>query len=174
MTIGISTLDGNRDGRISRAEWHGTSARFTALDDDRNGFLTGSEMYGDEPTPELFTSVDVNRDGSIARQEWHWSQSSFDQRDSNRDERLSREEFVGARAPFTSRNATVRAGYERGIADGRQAGKEDRAVNRWDLEGQRELEQADAGYHVGLGPRAEYQAGYRDGFRMAYREGFGR
>ena len=131
-------------------------------------------MYGSEPGPELFTTVDVNQDGSIARREWHWSQASFDQRDTNHDGRLSREEFSPAPTPFTARNSTTRAGYDRGVLDGRQAGKEDRAVNRWDLEGQRELEQADAGYHPGLGPREEYQAGYREGFRLAYREGFGR
>ena len=42
----------------------------------------------------------------------------------------------------------------------------------WDLEGQRELETADSGYQPGLGPKVEYQAGYREAFRRAYREGW--
>jgi Ca2+-binding EF-hand superfamily protein len=182
--------DDNRDGRIARSEWRGTAERFAVLDRDRNGFLTENEAEGNEPPADLFSSVDVNRDGSIARQEWQWSQPSFDQRDTNRDGRLSREEFAASSSPSMSRSpstpsrspsggpsfssATSRAGWERGMEDGRQAGKEDGARHQWDLEGQRELEQADAGYHAGLGPRAEYQAGYREGFRQAYREGFGR
>ena len=48
-------LDDNNDGRISRAEWHGTADLFAALDDDRSGFLTPNEMYGDEPPPDLFS-----------------------------------------------------------------------------------------------------------------------
>ncbi|OFW22289.1 MAG: hypothetical protein A3G21_01740 [Acidobacteria bacterium RIFCSPLOWO2_12_FULL_66_21] len=52
---------------------------------------------------------------------------------------------------------------------------EDKSVNggKWDLEGQRELEQADAGYDQRLGAREDYQAGYRAGFRLGYRQGFG-
>jgi len=166
-------LDANNDGRISKAEWHGTAERFAALDDNRDGVLTAAELRGgNEPPPDLFTSIDVDRDGSISRQEWHWSLRSFQDRDSNRDGQLSRGEFTGSEPPV-SRSSTYRAGYDRGVVEGRQAGQEDKAINRWDLEGQRELEQADSGYHAGLGPRAEYQAGYREGFRRAYKEGFG-
>ena len=121
-------LDENQDGRIARAEWHGTADRFAAMDDDRNGFLTANEMYGDEPPADLFSSLDINRDGSIARQEWHWSLPSFDQRDVNRDGRLSRAEFAGADA-LAARSQTYRAGYERGGLEGRQAGTEDRSRN---------------------------------------------
>jgi hypothetical protein len=167
-------LDANRDGRVSRAEWHGTAERFAALDDNRDGVLTAAEIRGggNEPPADLFSSVDINRDGSVTPQEWHWSRRSFDQRDANRDGRLSRNEFSGTET-LTSRSSTYRAGYDRGVAEGRQAGIEDKSRNTWDLEGQRELEQADSGYQPGLGPRAEYQAGYREGFRRAYREGFG-
>jgi len=56
-----------------------------------------------------------------------------------------------------------------------KAGREDKTINggKWDLEGQRELEQADSGYRNELGTRTDYQAGYRAGFRVGYREGFG-
>lgn len=68
-----------------------------------------------------------------------------------------------------------RTGYECGLSEGRAAGREDRARNQgWDLEGQRELEQADSGFDPRLGPRPEYQAGYREGFRRGYRDGYGR
>ena len=166
-------LDTNNDGRVSRAEWHGTAERFTALDDDRDGTLTRAEMRGsNEPPSDLFSSVDVNRDGSVSTEEWHWSRASFTARDTNRDGRLSREEFAGS-AVQKEQGTAYRAGQERGLADGRAAGREDRQRNQgWDLEGQRELEAADAGYQARFGSRQEYQAGYREGFRRGYREGW--
>ena len=91
-------------------------------------------------------------------------------RDANRDGRLTRDEFVGIAGTRTS---AFRAGYDRGLTEGRAAGREDRARNQgWDLEGQRELVQADSGYQASMGPREEYQAGYREGFRRGYREGW--
>jgi Ca2+-binding EF-hand superfamily protein len=167
-------LDTNNDGRISRAEWHGTAERFDALDDNRDGLLTRTEVRGgNEPPPDLFASVDVNRDSRVTRDEWHWSAATFDARDTNRDGVLTRAEFSAE--PTQARSEAWTRGRERGLADGRQAGKEDkeRNGNVWDLEGQRELETADAGYDTRFGPRADYQAGYRDGFRRGYREGFG-
>jgi hypothetical protein len=157
---------------VARAEWHGSLARFQALDDNRDGMLTRAEVFGVEPpAADLFSSVDVNRDGAITQNEWHWSEDSFRQRDANRDGRLNRDEFVTTAA---KRSGAFTAGYNRGQNDGRNAGREDRQRNQgWDLEGQTELEAADAGYTPQLGARGEYQAGYRDGFRQAYREGYG-
>lgn len=169
-------LDVNRDNRVSRDEWHGTRASFDLLDDNRDGVLTRVEVFGAEAPPDLFTSVDVNRNGTIARDEWHWSLGSFDRLDKNRDGRLSREEFAGSVVGTTgvARSQAYQAGHARGLIEGRAAGREDRERNQgWDLEGQRELEQADSGYEVRMGARADYQAGYRDAFRVSYREGFG-
>jgi hypothetical protein len=110
---------------------------------------------GNEPPPDLFTSVDVNRDNTLSRDEWHWSRASFD----------------GGTEAATSE--AWRIGRDRGLIEGRQAGKEDMEHGvGWDLEGQRELETADSGYQASFGPRADYQAGYREGFRQGYREGF--
>jgi hypothetical protein len=68
----------------------------------------------------------------------------------------------------------MQAGYDRGLSEGREAGRADKANNYgWDLDGQTELERADSGYSSQLGSLADYQAGYREGFRLAYREGFG-
>ena len=166
-------LDANNDGRVSRAEWHGTPERFDTLDDNRDGFLTRAEIRGTtEPPPDLFTSVDVNRDNRITRDEWHWSRASFDGRDDNRDGVLTRAEFSG-QTTATRTEAWIQ-GQNRGLAEGRQAGKEDKQLrNAWDLEGQRELETADSGYEPRFGSKAEYQAGYREAFRRGYREGFG-
>ena len=166
-------LDMNGDNRVSRSEWHGTAARFTTLDANRDGFISRVEMIGSDAPPDLFVSVDINRDRLITADEWHWSRASFNALDLDRNGRLSREEFSGvASQPVTS--AAYKAGQARGLIEGRQAGREDKELrNQWDLEGQRELEQADSGYDPGIGPRAEYQAGYREAFRRGYREGFG-
>jgi Ca2+-binding EF-hand superfamily protein len=166
-------LDANRDGRIARDEWHGSPSRFALLDENRDGFISRTEMLGTAAPPELFSSVDMNRDRSITTDEWRWSKASFDRLDVNRDGRLSTQEFQQNASPAPARSAAYRAGSERGLLDGRQAGREERLNNRaWDLEGQTELEQADAGYQPGMGPRADYQAGYREAFRRAYREGW--
>jgi Ca2+-binding EF-hand superfamily protein len=170
----FSDLDDNRDGRVSKDEWHGGAARFAALDANRDGLLTPDEILGTAPPADLFSSVDINRDRIVSRDEWHWSRASFDQRDLNKDGRLSAQEFDGSAAPI-ARTPAYRGGYERGTADGRVAGREDRiGTGRWDLEGQSELEAADAGYKAEFGARANYQVGYRDGFRRGYREGWER
>jgi Ca2+-binding EF-hand superfamily protein len=168
----FADLDVNKDNRVSRSEWHGGTNAFNTLDANKDGVLTRGELDDDVgPPADLFASLDVNRDGSIALNEWHWSRRTFDERDTNRDGRISRTELTGT-GSLASRSQAYRGGYDRGVIEGRQAGKEDGARRTWDLEGQQELEQADSGYESRLGSRADYQAGYREGFRSAYREGF--
>jgi Ca2+-binding EF-hand superfamily protein len=170
----FADLDVNRDGRVARNEWHGSTAVFDALDSNRDGVLTRAEAVGTEGTPQdEFRSVDVNADGFVARNEWHWNAAAFDRLDTNRDGRLSRQEWDSSPDTALPRQTPAyRAGYDRGRQEGVQAGREDKPRGR-DLEGQRELEEADSGYQNNIGPRAEYQAGYRAGFRRGYREGFG-
>lgn len=171
----FADLDTNRDGRLTRSEWHGSVAVFDALDANRDGVLTRAEAVGTgNDARDEFRSVDVNGDGVIARNEWHWNAAAFDRLDANRDGRLTRQEWDNSPATvLPQQTPAYRAGFERGRQDGIQAGREDKPRG-WDLEGQRELEQADAGYQGSMGNRAEYQAGYRNGFRRGYREGFGR
>lgn len=169
----FNEMDDNRDGRVTRQEWRGSAATFDALDGNRDRVLSGNEL-DDSGTPSIdFSSVDANRNGSISRDEWHWSEATFTARDANRDGRLTQAEF--GQAGQENRGAAYRGGYDRGLAEGRAAGREDRERNQgWDLDGQRELENADSGYEQRLGLRADYQGGYREGFRLGYREGFGR
>jgi Ca2+-binding EF-hand superfamily protein len=169
----FDNLDGDRDGRLARQEWHGGRARFDALDHDRDGTLTRAEVVGspDETAPDLFTSVDANRDGGITRDEWHWSRASFDARDPNSDGRITREEAATGAVPVGLEQAH-RDGYERGVADGRLAGQRDRERGiESSVESHPEWVRADGGYPEGSAARVAYQAGYRDGFRRGYREG---
>jgi hypothetical protein len=173
-------LDGNRDDRVSRSEWRGDRAGFDRLDENRDGYLTRAEMASPDAIVDDFASLDSDRNGVISRGEWLQSAASFERLDSNHDGRLTSIEYAASRAGgsratrATPQSAAWRAGYERGMTDGRTAGREDRSRNQgWDLDGQRELEQADAGYRDALGARADYQAGYRAAFRIGYGEGFG-
>ena len=134
-----------------------------------------------------FRGMDTNNDGTITRREWRGNARSFSRLDTNNDGVLSGTEVwtpatlekIGkppaSRADdLADKNPAYRAGHERGLTDGRQAGKEDKTLrNKWDLDGQSELEQADAGYAQELGLRVDSQAGYRAGFRLGYRQGFG-
>jgi Ca2+-binding EF-hand superfamily protein len=173
-------LDRNRDGRVSRNEWGRDRASFDRLDENRDGYLTRAEMASPDDSVDDFATLDSDRNGVISRGEWLQSAASFERLDTNRDGRLTASEYNGRGNGGTvstvpsAQNAAYRAGYERGMTEGRAAGREDKTRNGgWDLEGQRELEQADSGYRDSLGARADYQSGYRTAFRIGYREGFG-
>jgi hypothetical protein len=174
--------DLNRDGVLSGSEiWpegvpEGTSGRFEPADPT-------------DPLLQSFLRIDRNHDGIISRSEWTSDPTTFTRVDANADGVITRPEYLGegwaAESPATSAPAApsteprrntraYQSGFDRGLADGRQAGREDKELrNSWDLDGQRELEQADAGYEAAMGARTDYQAGYRAGFRAGYRQGFG-
>ena len=192
--------DANGDGVLDRREWRGSAREFRQLDINRDGELSGTEIWiqprnqGNSEEAqrrddllEAFHRADRNGDNRLAPAEWWNDRASFNRIDVNRDgvltpgEVLSTTEAINvpqagtaASADPTIQTRAYRGGYERGLVEGRQAGKEDKELrNHWDLEGQRELEQADSGYTNDLGRRDEYQAGYRAGFRLGYKQGFG-
>lgn len=178
-------MDRDNDGVITRAEWRGSDESFRQQDSNDDGVLSGDEVrvtrwrdrdpYDDEGLPERrrFAALDRNDNGVITSGEWDRQADEFRALDTDGDGVLTRQEYRESRVADMS--PAHRAGRERGLVDGRQAGREDRTVNGgvWDLDGQRELEEADAGYNASMGPRADYQEGYRAGFRAGYREGFG-
>jgi Ca2+-binding EF-hand superfamily protein len=189
-------MDADHDGVITRSEWRGNDESFREHDTNHDGVLSGDEVWvpaAREPENvqdrsrreeriARFNRADTDRDGWISLREWTGSRAMFDRMDRNHDEFISRNEFLDfaiERPVGTSgsqaETGAYRAGYQKGLEEGRQAGREDKTVNggKWDLEGQRELEQADSGYRNELGARSDYQAGYRAGFRLGYREGFG-
>jgi len=186
-------MDRDHDGVVTRAEWRGNTQSFRQHDTNRDGVLSGTEVAPNQAENEAerrrregidygFTRADQNRDGRISRDEWSGNTAEFTRMDRNTDGIVTREEFGGSSdgtAPTSGERRptpSYQAGFAKGIVEGRDAGRADRglgASGRWDLEGQRELEQADSGYYPAIGPREEYQTGYRAGFRLGYKEGFG-
>jgi hypothetical protein len=90
-------LDFNNNGRVERAEWHGSNAAFDDLDRNRDNNLSRFEMAGGTDWTndrfDEFANLDFNRNNALSRDEWHWSRASFNQRDLNRDGILTRREF---------------------------------------------------------------------------------
>ena len=182
--IEIQQMDRNRDGIVTRAEWQGPDGAFRLHDTNKDGVLSGNEVWDanrGNNRVDRFRDFDVNNDGVITRNEWHDTYVPFRTLDRNRDNRISRFEFRSFRDETGTAGRDDRgnfqnaymAGYERGWAEGLIAGREDHVRNQgWDLDGQRELESADSGFNPRFGLRAQYQEGYRDGFRAAYTEGW--
>jgi EF hand len=173
-------LDRNDDRRITRNEWTYSAAGFSRADHNNDGVITLSEFlgdsgygphYGDGRPGDTFDGLDTNRDGRVSRNEWRCGEVAFRAIDRDGDGFLSSAELGPG---GTNNSAAYRQGYDRGLQDGRKAGSEDRARNAWDLDGQRELEQADAGYSSRMGSRRDYQDGYTEGFVLGYGQGYGR
>ena len=165
-------MDRNGDGVITRAEWQGNDQSFRQQDRNGDGILSGDEVRVAQGAgmSSVFALVDLDGNGKVTTQEWR---RAFTQLDVDRDGSLTEGELWSRSSPPVL-TRTFQAGRDRGLIDGRQAGREDRDQRgAWDLEGQRELEQTDAGYRSELGPRDQYQGGYREGFRQGYAEGFG-
>jgi hypothetical protein len=165
-------MDRNRDGVVTRAEWQGSDQSFRQQDRNGDGILSGGEVRAAQGTGSVnaFALVDLDGNGRVTAQEWR---RAFTQLDVNRDSLLTEDE-LWSRGATPALTPAFQAGRDRGLNDGRQAGREDReGPGAWDLEGQRELEQADAGYSSELGPRDQYRAGYLEGFRKGYAEGYG-
>lgn len=177
--------DRNRDGILSGTEvraaedaffdrtgWDDLVDQFDRTDRDNNGAITPDEWYGDRGT---FRRLDRDRSGSIRLSEFlgegldEFEGDDIESVDPTRDDRVTG--TMGRSAVGTE---AYRLGYDRGLLEGRTAGREDRQLrNTWDLEGQQELERADSGYDASMGRRDHYQLGYRAGFRAGYRQGFG-
>lgn len=182
------TMDDNRDGVITRTEWRGNDQSFRRHDRNNDGVLTAAEINAIEDREDRiedredrnvndgyglvgdFSRVDLDGNGHVTAQEWR---RAFTQLDDNRDGSLTQDELRlrNNRAPVVTQ--AFQAGRDRGLIDGRRAGREDGQRRVWDLDGQRELERADAGYRSDVGARDQYQSGYREGFRQGYSEGYG-
>jgi Ca2+-binding EF-hand superfamily protein len=99
---GFTALDDNRDGRISRQEWHYDNETFYRVDRDRNNFISRAEFLNnaatqgfDDDRGDRFDDLDVNGNNRVERGEWHGSVSAFEWLDRNNDGVLARAEMVG-------------------------------------------------------------------------------
>ena len=189
--VEFTRMDRNTDGIVTREEFAAASASDLAA--PTSGERSPTAAYQAGQARGMAEGRDAGKADRVVNPAgggtWDLEgQSELQQADSGYNSTVgARDEYqagyragfrLGYKEGFGPRNAESRAykaGHDRGTAEGRQAGKDDRSgTGRWDLEGQRELEQADSGYNSNVGPRDEYQAGYRVGFRLGYQEGFGR
>ena len=132
----FSNIDMNSDGWVTRNEWNMGNADFNRLDVNRDNRISRFEFENDTAayndyrySPAQFNAFDANRDGWLTRPESRMATGEFDRLDTNSDNRISRFEFEnGATASIRrrrARSAAWRTGYDRGIQEGRAAGRED-------------------------------------------------
>jgi len=176
-------LDLNGDVRLNPAEFNANPNgpnRFLSLDVNNNGYLTRDEWKWSDGS---FYRMDTNSDNRLSRVEFQAGlantvnrisdQNANDARWNNGENRWNNNGVNNNGTQTVQRSRSAQSGYDRGLSEGRQAGREDYVNGHgWDLDGQTELERADSGYYSQLGTLSDYQSGYREGFRIGYREGF--
>ena len=87
----MEAIDLNGDGRITAAEWKGTSEVFGWIDRDGDDVLSREEIEGN--AADVFTSLDVNGDRRLGPREWRTARTSFDRVDRNGDGFVTPAEF---------------------------------------------------------------------------------
>lgn len=106
---GFTALDHNRDGRLTRDEWHYDMEAWVRADRNRDNVLSRAEFMGgegddaddDTDREDRFEYLDANNNGRIERREWHGDRDTFDWLDQNDDGALSKAEMRGEDAPGT-------------------------------------------------------------------------
>ncbi len=101
---GFTALDHNRDGRLTRDEWHYDTESWVRADRNRDNALSRAEFLGNEgdddsDREDRFEYLDGNNNGRIERREWHGDSDTFDWLDQNNDGALSKNEMRGEEAP---------------------------------------------------------------------------
>ncbi|HXG54565.1 MAG TPA: hypothetical protein VNJ03_04235 [Vicinamibacterales bacterium] len=108
---GFTALDHNRDGRLTRDEWHYDNEGWVRADRNRDNVLSRAEFMGgegddaddddDTDREDRFDYLDANNNGRIERREWHGDRDTFDWLDQNDDGALSKTEMRGEETPDT-------------------------------------------------------------------------
>jgi YD repeat-containing protein len=97
----FTSLDHNRDNRLSVNEWHFDMETFRRVDRDRNDSINLQEFLGegvDDLRSDNFDDIDRNNNGRIERAEWYGGANEFTWLDKNRDGVLTRYEVAGSQA----------------------------------------------------------------------------
>jgi Ca2+-binding EF-hand superfamily protein len=100
-TRGFNSLDHDRDGRVSQAEWHFNRETFHRADHNRDGVLSRAEFLGEaveDDRDDRFDYLDADGSGTVELDEWHATRQEFRRLDADSDGVLSRREVTGATA----------------------------------------------------------------------------
>src|SRR5206468_2423023 len=90
----IQQMDRNGDGVVTRAEWQGPDGAFRLHDTNKDGVLSGTEVFDNRDrgrqaftdwTPRGFAELDRNRDNRLTWKEWRFDRQSFELADRDRD-----------------------------------------------------------------------------------------
>jgi YD repeat-containing protein len=120
----FTSLDHNRDNRLSVNEWHFDMETFRRVDNDRNDVISLQEFLGEgveDLRGDNFDDIDRNNNGRVERAEWYGGATEFRRLDRNNDGILSRYEVVGSMPSFSTYNEFQNLDFNR---DGRLARNE--------------------------------------------------
>ena len=112
----FTSLDHNRDNRISANEWHFDLETFRRVDANSNDSISLQEFLGegvDDVRDDNFDNMDWNNNGRVERTEWHGGNAEFNRLDRNRDGVLTRFEVVGATQSLDTYDQFQNLDYDR-------------------------------------------------------------
>ncbi len=112
----FTSLDHNRDNRLSANEWHFDMETFRRVDANRNDSLSLQEFLGEgveDVRDSQFDDMDWNNNGRVEKAEWYGGNAEFQRLDTNRDGILSRFEVVGGQESFETWDQFQNLDYDR-------------------------------------------------------------
>lgn len=96
----FADFDHNRDGRLTRDEWHYDIESWRRADRNGDNVLSRAEFLGNVSNQgdreDRFAILDVNNNDRIDWNEWRGSRTNFDRFDRNNDNAISRDEVMGS------------------------------------------------------------------------------
>ena len=112
----FTSLDHNRDGRLSSNEWHFDLETFRRVDSNGNDSISLQEFLGEgveDVRDNSFDDMDWNNNGRVERAEWYGGAAEFTRLDRNRDGVLSRYEVVGSTQSLDTYDQFQNLDYDR-------------------------------------------------------------